>query len=156
MLGIESAPIDYVDDGRRHSVKVGDLMDIEIEDFVPPGNPGGEVERLTGMFHPVNSTLTIAKANRLQRAAKHLETLRPAFAEWAAGDVYVCKKTATYRYRFGALSKSVTAWDSAVREIFATPEDFAFAAMVLGAEKPAALPAPAAKVERANVVKLAA
>ena len=64
MLGMESAPIDYVDDGRRHSVKVGDLIDIEIEDFVAPGNPGGEVERLTGMFHPASSTLTIAKATR--------------------------------------------------------------------------------------------
>jgi hypothetical protein len=64
MIGMESAPIDYVDDGRRHSVKVGDLMDIEIEDFVAPGNPGGEVERLTGMSHPANSTLTIAKATR--------------------------------------------------------------------------------------------
>ena len=64
MLGMESAPIDYVDDGRRHSVKVGDLMDIEIEDFVPPGNPDGEVERLTGVAHPANSTLTIAKATR--------------------------------------------------------------------------------------------
>ena len=64
MLGMESAPIDYRDDGRRHSVKVGDLMDIEIEDFVAPGNPTGEVEGLTGMFHPANSTLTIAKATR--------------------------------------------------------------------------------------------
>jgi len=64
MLGIESAPIDYVDDGRHHSVKVGELIDIEIEDFIPALNPGGEVERLTGMFHPANSTLTIAKANR--------------------------------------------------------------------------------------------
>jgi hypothetical protein len=64
MLGMESAPIDYVDDGRRHSVKVGELMDIEIEDFVAPGNPSGEVERLTGMFHPASSTLTIAKATR--------------------------------------------------------------------------------------------
>jgi hypothetical protein len=63
-LGMESAPIDYVDDGRRHSVTVGGLMDIEIEDFVAPGNSGGEVERLTGMFHPANSTLTIAKATR--------------------------------------------------------------------------------------------
>jgi hypothetical protein len=63
-LGMESAPIDYVDDGRRHSVRVGELMDIEIEDFVAPMNPGGDVERLTGMFHPANSTLTIAKAKR--------------------------------------------------------------------------------------------
>jgi len=65
-LGNESATIDYVNDGRIHSLKVGELMDIEIEDFVPPMNPGGEVERLTGIFHPANSTLTIAKANRSQ------------------------------------------------------------------------------------------
>jgi len=39
-------------------------VDIEIEDFVAPGNPGGEVERLTGMFHPASSTLTIAKTAR--------------------------------------------------------------------------------------------
>jgi hypothetical protein len=64
ILGMDSAPIDYVDDGRRHSIKVGDSIDIEIEDFVPPTNPNGEVEHLTGMFHPANSTLTIAKANR--------------------------------------------------------------------------------------------
>ena len=64
LLGMESAPIDYVNEGRIHSVKVGELMDIEIEDFVAPGNPSGELERLTGMFHPANSTLSIAKANR--------------------------------------------------------------------------------------------
>jgi hypothetical protein len=64
LLGMETAPIEYVDDGRIHSVKVGELIDIEVEDFVAPGNPTGEVERLTGMFHPANSTLTIAKANR--------------------------------------------------------------------------------------------
>jgi hypothetical protein len=37
---------------------------IEIEDFVPPLNPDGEVERLTGMSHPANSTLTVARARR--------------------------------------------------------------------------------------------
>ena len=66
MLGMESAQIDYVNDGRRHALKVGDLIDLEIEDFVPPGNPDGDVEMLTGMFHPANSTLTIAKATRSQ------------------------------------------------------------------------------------------
>jgi len=64
MIGLESSSIDYVNDGRRHAVKVGEMIDIEIEDFVAPGNPSGEVERLTGMFHPANSTLTIAKATR--------------------------------------------------------------------------------------------
>lgn len=64
VIGMEVAPIEYVDDGRRHALRIGDLVDIEIEDFVAPGNPTGEVEHLTGMFHPANSTLTIASATR--------------------------------------------------------------------------------------------
>ncbi|HEV3212038.1 MAG TPA: DUF1326 domain-containing protein [Acidimicrobiales bacterium] len=64
MLGVESAPIEYVDDGRRHSVRAGTLVDVEIEDFVSPMTPDGPVEMLTGIFHPANSTLTIAKAAR--------------------------------------------------------------------------------------------
>lgn len=66
LLGMEMAPIDYRDAGRRHSIKVGSMVDIEIEDFVAPGNPTGEVEKLTGVFHPASSTLTVAKANRSQ------------------------------------------------------------------------------------------
>ena len=46
------------------ALKVKDAVDIEIEDFVPPALPEGEVSKLTGMFHPANSTLTIAKATR--------------------------------------------------------------------------------------------
>src|SRR5215210_8151841 len=61
-LGVEVAPIEYADDGRRHRVRIGDLAEIEIEDFVPPSAPDGEVTRITGLFHPVNSTLTVAKA----------------------------------------------------------------------------------------------
>jgi hypothetical protein len=64
LIGMESAPIEYVDNGRVHSIRVGELIDIEVEDFVPPQTPDGDVERLTGMFHPANSTLTIARANR--------------------------------------------------------------------------------------------
>ncbi|MBA8802007.1 hypothetical protein FB382_000298 [Nocardioides ginsengisegetis] len=65
MMGMETAAIEYVDDGRRHSLHVGDLIDIEIEDFVAPQLlPDGDVEMLTGMFHPANSTLTVASATR--------------------------------------------------------------------------------------------
>ena len=64
MLGMESVAIEYVDDGRRHSIKAGDLLDIEIEDFVPPGSPTGEVSMLTGMLHPVATTITIARATK--------------------------------------------------------------------------------------------
>lgn len=64
MLGVESAAIEFNDDGRRHSLRVGEMMDIEIEDFVAPANPDGPVERLSGMFHPASSELTIARATR--------------------------------------------------------------------------------------------
>jgi hypothetical protein len=64
MLRIETAPIRYQDEGRRHRVKIGSAVDIEIEDFVPPQSTTGEVSKLTGMFHPANSTLTIAKATK--------------------------------------------------------------------------------------------
>jgi hypothetical protein len=65
MLGMESAAIDFVDDGRLHSLRVGDLIDIEVEDYVAPQlRPDGDVEMLTGVFHPANSTLTVASANR--------------------------------------------------------------------------------------------
>jgi hypothetical protein len=73
MLGMEVAPIDYVDDGRRHRVRIGNAVDIEIEDFVPPATPEGEVSKLTGMFHPANSTLTIARATASRVNAFGLE-----------------------------------------------------------------------------------
>lgn len=73
MMGVEVAPIEYADDDRRHSVKIGDFVDIEVEDFVPPLNPEGEVSKLTGMFHPANSTLTIAQATRSRINAFGLE-----------------------------------------------------------------------------------
>jgi hypothetical protein len=61
VLGIERAPIEYADDGLRHSARIGDGIAVEVEDFVPPAMPGAEPSRLTGVFHPSNTTLTIAK-----------------------------------------------------------------------------------------------
>jgi hypothetical protein len=63
VLGIERVPIEMVDDGVRHTVRVGDAIDFEIEDIVPFGVETGEPARLTGIFHPVGSTLTAAEAN---------------------------------------------------------------------------------------------
>jgi len=73
MLGMEVVPIEYRDDGRRHRVKIGNAAEIEIEDFVPPGSPTGEVSKITGAFHPANSTLTIAKATKSRVKAFGLE-----------------------------------------------------------------------------------
>jgi len=64
MLGVQRVPIEMVNDGVRHSVKVGDAIDFEIEDIVPFGVETGEPVRLAGMFHPVGSELTAAEAKR--------------------------------------------------------------------------------------------
>jgi hypothetical protein len=64
MLGVERVPIEVVDDGVRHSVKIGDAIDFEIEDIVPFGIETGQPVRFNGMFHPVASDLTIAEAKR--------------------------------------------------------------------------------------------
>ena len=64
MLGVERAPIEIVDDGLNHSVRVGDAIDFEIEDIVPFGVQTGRPVRFDGMFHPVGSNLTMAEAKR--------------------------------------------------------------------------------------------
>ena len=45
-------------DGLRHSVRIGDAIDFEIQDIVPFGVETGEPVRFNGMFHPVGSDLT--------------------------------------------------------------------------------------------------
>jgi hypothetical protein len=72
-LGVERAPIEVAGSGLRHSVKIGDAVDIEIEDVVPFGVESGGPARLTGIFHPVGSELTIAKATRAKVNAFGIE-----------------------------------------------------------------------------------
>jgi hypothetical protein len=64
MLGVERAAITVDDDGLRHSVRVGDSIDFEIEDIVPFGVESGQPVRFSGMFHPIGSDLTMAEARR--------------------------------------------------------------------------------------------
>jgi hypothetical protein len=64
MLGVERAPIEFVDDGLRHSVRIGDAIDFEIEDIVPFGIETGQPVRLVGMFHPAASEFNAAEATR--------------------------------------------------------------------------------------------
>jgi hypothetical protein len=64
MLGVERAAIEIRDDGLRHSVRVGDAIDFEVEDIVPFGIETGQPVRLTGMFHPVASEFAVAEAKR--------------------------------------------------------------------------------------------
>lgn len=63
-LGVERARIEVKEDGLLHSVKIGDVVDFEIEDVVPFGVESGEPAQLTGIFHPAGSALTVSKATR--------------------------------------------------------------------------------------------
>ncbi len=73
MLGVERAKIEIDDDGVRHSVRVGEVIDFEIEDIVPFGVETGQPVRFEGMFHPVGSNLTIAEATRSRISAFGIE-----------------------------------------------------------------------------------
>jgi len=63
-LGLERAPIEVREEGLRHSVRIGDSIDFEVEDVVPFGAEGGAAVRLAGVFHPAGSELTVARATR--------------------------------------------------------------------------------------------
>jgi hypothetical protein len=58
---MEVAPIEHIDDGRRHRVRVGDAIDVEIEDVVSPFDPDGPPPKLTETKHPANSDLIPAR-----------------------------------------------------------------------------------------------
>jgi hypothetical protein len=63
-LGVERAPIEVNEDGLRHSIRIGDDVDFEIEDIVPFGVETGEPAKITGIFHPAGPELTISRATR--------------------------------------------------------------------------------------------
>ena len=89
MLGVERARIEVQDGGVRHSVRVGDVIDFEVEDIVPFGVETGEPVRFAGMFHPVASDLTMAEAKRSRINAFGIEyegksALSTAEFSWAA------------------------------------------------------------------------
>ena len=73
VLGVERAPIEVVEEGLNHSVRIGEAIDFEVEDIVPFGIETGEPARLTGVFHPVASELTAAEATRSRISAFGIE-----------------------------------------------------------------------------------
>jgi len=88
VLGVERAPIEVVEEGLTHSVRIGDAIDFEVEDIVPFGVETGEPAKLTGVFHPVASELIAAEAKRSNISAFGIEYegktgLSSAFS-WAA------------------------------------------------------------------------
>jgi hypothetical protein len=73
VLGAERAAIEISEDGLRHSVRVGDAIDFEVEDIVPFGSETGRPVRFDGAFHPVAANLTMAEARRSRISAFGIE-----------------------------------------------------------------------------------
>jgi hypothetical protein len=59
VLGIEQHPIEYGDSGHKHHVKIGQDISVEVEDYTPQGLD--QPTQLVNVFHPSNTTLTIAR-----------------------------------------------------------------------------------------------
>jgi hypothetical protein len=72
-VGVEKAPMEFREDGRIHSLKIGDNVDIEIEDLVSWGVEDGQPVQYTNIFHPAGSTLTVSEARRANVSAFGIE-----------------------------------------------------------------------------------
>lgn len=62
MLGVERVPMTFESSEGRHSLRLGDYGNIELEDIVPFGIETGEAIRLTGVFHPAGSNVILGQA----------------------------------------------------------------------------------------------
>jgi hypothetical protein len=71
MLGLERVPIEYTEDGGVHSVRIGDAAELTVEDFVAGGQE--EPVKLTNVFHPSNTTLTVAPASAVRLSTFGIE-----------------------------------------------------------------------------------
>jgi hypothetical protein len=71
VAGLERAPISYSDDGATHRVTVGDVIDAEVVDFIPPGS--SEPTRYENVQIPPNTSVTVAHATRARISGFGLE-----------------------------------------------------------------------------------
>ena len=63
-LGVERVAMDVTHENGTHRIRVGDDGEVEVQEIVSFGKEDGVPARLTGVFHPAGSDLTIAKATR--------------------------------------------------------------------------------------------
>jgi hypothetical protein len=73
LLGIEKAPMEYSSEGRHHRIKIGDAVDVVVEDATSPLDPQGPPPKLSGLRYPINSTLNVARATTSRISAFGLE-----------------------------------------------------------------------------------
>lgn len=72
-LGVEKAPMEFHEEGLSHSLKIGDSVDIEIEDVVAFGSEDGKPVQFVNVFHPAGTTLTVSEAKRAKVNAFGIE-----------------------------------------------------------------------------------
>jgi hypothetical protein len=82
LLGIERVPIEYHDDGRVHRLRIGDATELSVEDFVAGEHP--VPVQLTNIFHPSNTTLTVAPATDVRLSTFGLTWGRPGQSGFSA------------------------------------------------------------------------
>jgi hypothetical protein len=61
-LGVERVPMEFSSENGRHKLTLGDKGQLEVDDVVSFGSESGEPAKVTDIFHPANTTLTISKA----------------------------------------------------------------------------------------------
>jgi hypothetical protein len=72
MLGMETAPIEYANDGHTHRVRIGDAIDLEVQDFVSPLDATSRGIRVSGIGFP-SDTLAAGTATASRVSAFGLE-----------------------------------------------------------------------------------
>jgi hypothetical protein len=61
-LGVERVPMNVSHGDGTHRIELGDRGAVEVQEVVPFGKEDGVPARLTGIFHPAGTDLTIARA----------------------------------------------------------------------------------------------
>jgi hypothetical protein len=61
-LGVEQVPMAFSSEDGQHRLTLGDKGRVEVDDVVPFGSESGEPAKLTDIFHPAGTTLTVSKA----------------------------------------------------------------------------------------------
>lgn len=61
-LGVDRVPIEIVEEGLTHRLRIGDGTEVEIQDLHPEGQP--EPTKIANVNIPFNTTLTVSQATR--------------------------------------------------------------------------------------------
>ena len=72
-LGAERAQIDFSSEGGVHQVRVGDAIDLQVDDIVPFGSESGKPARLVNIFHPAGPEMNLGKSKGSRVSAFGME-----------------------------------------------------------------------------------